>query len=104
MTLHIVIAHEELDGAIDPAAPKPLPKPEFMPALCRAAGGATGFPSSRLMFELGAWFLRTENELILKSRPVIPDRLLASGFNVQFPDWAGAARDLVLRYRTRRIK
>jgi len=56
------------------------------------------------MLELGALFLHTETELILKSRRVIPGRLLQSGFHFQFPDWASAARDLVGRYRARRIK
>jgi len=71
-------------------------------ALRQAAGAATGLPSTRFMLELGAWFLRTETELMLKSRRVIPGRLLQSGFNFQFPDWASAARDLVGRYRTSR--
>jgi len=97
-----LIAHEELDGAITIAAPNPVPNREFMQVLRRAAGVAAGIPSSRLMLEVGAWLLRTETELILKSRRVIPCRLLQSGFVFQFPDWAGAARDLVLRYRARR--
>jgi len=99
-SIDYLIAHEELDGPINLAAPNPLPNREFMQALRQAAGAATGLPSTRFMLELGAWFLRTETELILKSRRVIPGRLLQSGFNFQFPDWASAARDLVGRYRT----
>jgi NAD dependent epimerase/dehydratase family enzyme len=68
-----------------------------MKALRQAARAATGLPSTRFMLELGAWFLRAETELILKSRRVIPGRLLQSGFNFQFPDWASAASDLVRR-------
>ncbi|MBV9182357.1 MAG: TIGR01777 family oxidoreductase [Acidobacteria bacterium] len=101
-SIDYLIAHEELEGAINLAAPNPIPNREFMQALRRAAGVAAGIPSSRLMLEVGAWLLRTETELILKSRRVIPYRLLQSGFVFQFPDWAGAARDLVLRYRARR--
>lgn len=99
-SIDYLIAHEELDGPINLAAPNPLPNREFMQALRQAAGAATGLPSNRFMLELGAWFLRTETELILKSRRVIPGRLLQSGFNFQFPDWASAATDLVGRYRT----
>jgi len=99
-SVEYLIAHEELDGPINLAAPNPLPNREFMQALQKAAGAAIGLPSPRLMLELGAWLLRTETELILKSRQVIPGRLLQSGFNFQFPDWASAARDLVDRYRT----
>jgi NAD dependent epimerase/dehydratase family enzyme len=51
------------------------------------------------MLEIGAVFLRTETELILKSRRVVPGRLLQSGFRFQFPDWPAAAQDLVERWR-----
>lgn len=101
-SIDYLIAHEELDGPINLAAPNPLPNREFMKTLRQAAGLATGLPATRFMLELGAWFLRTEPELILKSRRVVPGRLLQSGFHFQFPDWASAARDLVGRYRTRR--
>ena len=46
------------------------------------------------MLEIGAVFMRTETELILKSRRVVPARLLEHGFTFQYPDWRGAARDL----------
>ncbi|MEZ6194568.1 MAG: DUF1731 domain-containing protein [Planctomycetota bacterium] len=51
------------------------------------------------MLELGAVFLRTETELILKSRRVVPGRLTDSGFTFEFPEWEPAARDLVRRWR-----
>jgi len=51
------------------------------------------------MLELGALFLRTDTELILKSRWVVPGRLLRAGFRFQFPEWPEAARDLVERWR-----
>jgi hypothetical protein len=51
------------------------------------------------MLEVGAFFLRSETELILKSRRVVPGLLLASGFEFQFPEWRGAAEDLVRRWR-----
>jgi len=50
------------------------------------------------MLELGAWFLRTETELVLKSRRVIPGRLVASGFAFEFPNWSDAADNLCRRY------
>jgi NAD dependent epimerase/dehydratase family enzyme len=51
------------------------------------------------MLEVGAFLLRTETELILKSRRVVPRRLLESGFVFQFPTWAEAADDLCRRWR-----
>ena len=62
-----LIAHEELNGPINLAAPNPLPNREFMRALRQAAGAPIGLPSTHLMLEVGALFLRTETELILKS-------------------------------------
>jgi uncharacterized protein len=54
------------------------------------------------MLELGAVFLRTETELILKSRRVVPQRLLEAGFHFSFADWHNAAVDLVNRWRSNR--
>jgi hypothetical protein len=54
------------------------------------------------MLELGAFFLRTDTELLLKSRRVIPGYLLSKGFNFQFPEWAAAATDLSARWQAAR--
>lgn len=89
----------ELDGAVNLASPNPLPNGEFMRALRQAWGMRLGLPATRWMLEIGAAFLRTETELILKSRRVVPGRLLASGFTFQFPDWPLAAADLCRRWR-----
>jgi len=98
-SIEYLIAHDDLDGTINIASPNPLPNAEFMAALREAWGTRLGLPAAEWMLELGAIFLRTETELILKSRRVVPGRLLAHGFQFDFPDWAGAARDLVQRWR-----
>jgi NAD dependent epimerase/dehydratase family enzyme len=54
------------------------------------------------MLEIGAFFLRTETELVLKSRRVVPGRLLESGFVFRFPTWVEAAADLCRRWRESR--
>lgn len=92
-----LIAHEGLDAAVNLAAPNPLPNAEFMRALREAAGINFGLPATSWMLEIGALLLRTETELILKSRRVIPGKLLGSGFTFRFPDWLEAARDLCRR-------
>jgi uncharacterized protein len=76
------------------AAPNPLPNAEFMRVLREASGAPFGLPASAWMLTIGAAFLRTETELILKSRRVVPTRLLAHGFTFTFPTWQDAARDL----------
>ncbi len=71
-----------------------------MSLLRKAWGRRIGLPAAEWMPELGAIFLRTETERMLKSRRVIPGRLLAHGFKFDFPEWGGAARDLVRRRRS----
>jgi uncharacterized protein (TIGR01777 family) len=94
-----LIRHDELEGPVNLAAPNPLPNAEFMRALRQAWGVPFGLPATEWMLELGAWALRSETELILKSRRVVPTRLLDSGFVFQFPTWAQAAKDLCARSR-----
>jgi NAD dependent epimerase/dehydratase family enzyme len=72
-----------------------------MAALRRAYGVPLGLPATDWMLEVGAFFLRTETELVLKSRRVVPTRLVDAGFGFQFPDWSSAATDLVERWRSR---
>lgn len=96
-----LIAHEELSGAVNISSPNPLPNADFMRDLRRAWGAQIGLPATAWMLEIGAVFLRTETELILKSRRVFPGRLLSSGFSFQFPDWQGAAQDLCSQARHR---
>ena len=93
-----LMGHEEVDGPVNVASPSPLPNEDFMRILRKAWGAKVGIPTSKWMLEVGAFFLRTETELILKSRRVVPGLLLASGFDFQFPDWRGAAEDLVQRW------
>jgi NAD dependent epimerase/dehydratase family enzyme len=94
-SIEFLMAHEEIDGAVNLAAPNPLPNREFMRVLRQAWGIRIGLPAPRPLLELGALFLRTETELILKSRRVIPGRLLRAGFEFQFPEWPEAACELV---------
>lgn len=98
--LDYLIEHEEFESTVNISSPNPLPNKEFMAVLREAWGIKIGLPASEWMLEVGAIFLRTETELILKSRQVIPGRLLASGFQFEFPDWPQAARDLVFRWKS----
>ena len=97
--IEYLIIHDEIDGPVNIAAPEPLPNRIFMRALRQAWGISVGLPATKWMLEVGAVFLRTETELILKSRRVVPGRLLASGFGFEFPEWRSAAHDLVERWR-----
>src|SRR5262249_46995803 len=94
-----LIENDAIAGPINLAAPNPLPQAEFMRELRRAWGIAIALPTPTWLLEIGAYFLRTESELILKSRRVIPGRLLRHGFTFQFPTWPDAALDLIRRWR-----
>jgi len=89
----------DLEGPVNIASPNPVPNAEFMRGLREAWGTRIGLPATKWMLEVGAFFMRTETELILKSRRVVPARLLQSGFEYQFPVWNEAARDLCKRWR-----
>lgn len=94
-----LIENEQFSGPVNLASPNPLTNAEFMQTLRNAWGTRIGLSSSRWMLEIGALILRTETELILKSRRVVPGRLLQSAFEFQFPDWPEAAAELCSRWR-----
>lgn len=94
-----LIEHEEINGPVNLAAPNPLTNSEFMREFRSAWGIPIGLPATESMLELGAFVLRSETELILKSRRVVPTKLTQSGFAFQFPTWPEAARDLCARWR-----
>jgi len=94
-----LLADDGLEGAINVCAPNPLPHRDFMAALRAAAGVRIGLPATRLMAELGAFVLRTDTELLFKSRYVVPRRLLDAGFVFEHGRWPEAARELVGRWR-----
>ena len=96
-----LIEREDLSGAFNLASPGPLPQREFQAHLRAALGVSIGLPATKWMAEIGAVFLRTDTELILKSRRVVPGRLPAAGFAFRFTDWETAAGDLVTRWRAR---
>lgn len=97
-----LIEHGDVEGAVNLAAPNPLPNAEFMRALREAWGTRVGLPAARWMLEIGAVFLRTETELILKSRRVVPGTLIEKGFEFEYRTWPEAARELCARWRRER--
>ncbi|ADW67941.1 TIGR01777 family oxidoreductase [Granulicella tundricola] len=98
--IEFLIAHADLSGPINLASPNPLPNRDFLRILRRTWGTRLGLPTTRWMLELGTFLLRTESELVLKSRQVIPTRLLEAGFQFTYPTWPQAAQELVARWRT----
>ena len=96
-----LIVRDDLEGPVNLASPNPLPNREFMAVLREAWDVPNGLPLPTPLLELGALLLRTETELVLKSRRVIPTRLLDTGFHFEYLNWPAAAEDLVRRWRHR---
>src|SRR5262245_2293670 len=94
-----LLEREDLSGPVNLCAPGPIPQRDFARILREACHAPFGLPAASWMLELGAIALRTDTELLLKSRRVVPGRLLAAGFTFEFPTWAQAARELVARRR-----
>ncbi len=100
-SIELLIADEDLSGPVNLASPHPLPNQDFLRILREAWGTRIGLPTTPWMLEIGTFLMRTESELVLKSRQVVPGRLLAAGFQFQFPHWSQAIRDLIFRWKAR---
>jgi len=94
-----LMARDDIAGPVNVAAPHPLLQRDFMAALRSAWGIPIGLPATRWMAAIGAFVMRTDTELILKSRRVVPGRLLDAGFTFDFPEWPSAVQELVARRR-----
>ncbi|MFG2550370.1 TIGR01777 family oxidoreductase [Streptomyces sp. NPDC048581] len=99
-----LVDRDDLTGPVNLAAPEPLPQRAFMRALRSAWGAPVGLPATKWMAELGAFALRSDTELLLKSRRVVPGRLLDEGFTFEYGRWTEAADDLAQRVRLRRVE
>jgi len=89
-----LVEHEDFGGAVNLAAPHPVTNREMMQTIRRALHSPIGLPASRWMLEVGTFFMRSEAELVIKSRRVVPTRLTAAGFDFEFPELAPAIEDL----------
>ncbi|WP_330277662.1 TIGR01777 family oxidoreductase [Lentzea sp. NBC_00516] len=94
-----LLIREPIAGPVNLAAPGPVPQREFMRDLRQAWNVPVGLPATRWMAGLGAFALRTDTELLLKSRRVVPGRLTEAGFEFHFPNWREAAQNLAERRR-----
>ncbi|QIK08325.1 TIGR01777 family protein [Streptomyces sp. ID38640] len=97
--VEFLVDRSDLTGPVNLAAPGPLPQRDLMRALRAAWGVPVGLPATKWMAELGAFALRSDTELLLKSRRVVPGRLLEAGFAFEKEAWPKAAEDLVRRVR-----
>ena len=82
-------------GAYIASSPNPVSQVDFMRSLRRSLRIPLGLPATETMVRLGArWLLRTDPELALYGRYVVPQRLIDSGFSFEFPELDSALADL----------
>lgn len=96
--LHVIewiLSNPEFSGILNITSPNPISHESFMQQLRNAWGVKIGIPTSKFMLEIAAIFMRTETELILKSRKVVPGILMENKFDFKFPHWKEASLNLV---------
>ena len=89
--------HPELDGPVNASSPHPVDNVELMRTLRKVLRVPFGVPAPRPVLELGSALIRSETELLLKSRWVVPEKLLAAGYQFEYPDLEPAVRQIVAR-------
>jgi NAD dependent epimerase/dehydratase family enzyme len=92
--VEFLLERDDLAGPVNVASPHPLPQRELMRELRSAVGMPVGLPATRWMAEIGAFVMRSDTELLLKSRRVVPGRLVDAGFSFELPLWSDAVREL----------
>src|ERR1700722_891229 len=97
-----ILEHPDLRGPVNVVAPNPMTNREMMAAFRKVCSRPFGMPAARWMLEIGAWVMRTETELMIKSRRVVPGKLLANGFQFRYPTFQGALGEMGGSLGTRR--
>lgn len=94
-----LMEHTEISGPVNIAAPSPIPNAEFNAAIRNALGTRLGIPVSEALLVLGMKAMKSEPELVLKSRRVVPGRLTKAGFEFKYETWAAACAELMKRWK-----
>lgn len=89
-----IVNHAEIEGPVNCGSPVPLKNKDFMKTLRRVYKIPVGLPAPTWLLEIGAWLIRTETELLLKSRWVLPKKLQESGYVFKHPNLEEAVRSI----------
>lgn len=95
LIIDFLIQREKAEGVYNAAAPNPMLNQDFMRTLRKACGRSFGLPLMTWMLKLGAIMIKTETELLLKSRKVVSKRLEDEGFKFKYPTLKEALDDIL---------
>jgi len=93
-SIAFIIENTQIEGIVNIAAPEPSTNSILMLTLRKHLKRPFGIPMSKTLLEIGARLIKTETELILKSRNVIPGKLQSQGFHFKYPFLDNAIRHL----------
>ena len=93
------ISRKDIKGVVNVCSPHPLPQREFMSYIRSTWGVRVNVPITKWILTIGTIFLRTDAQLVLKSRRAVPTKLLSHGFQFKFPRWPEAVIDIVKKYQ-----
>ncbi|MFT2816272.1 epimerase [Leifsonia sp. A12D58] len=97
--IRFIDEHAQIDGVVNVSAPNPTDNVGMMRSLRGVLGVPFGLPAPRWMLEAGAAVIRTETELVLKSRWVVPERMLEAGYVFEYPELTPALAQIVRQRR-----
>lgn len=97
-----IFEHDELEGMFNCCSPNPVSNKIFMQTLRKVTGHKFGLPAFEWMLSIGARLIGTEPELILKSRWVLPTKIILAGFQFKYPQLEDAFKDIVSKTPRRR--
>jgi uncharacterized protein len=96
-SIQFLMENESIEGPVNLSSPNPTDSRGFMGMLRKVLRVPVGIPTPRFILELGSIAIRTETELVLKSRWVVPERLLEAGYTFEYPELEPALRQIIDR-------
>jgi uncharacterized protein (TIGR01777 family) len=90
-----VLEHKELSGVYNCSAPNPVTNKILMRTLREKTNTKFGLPSPAWLLRMGAVMIKTETELVLKSRWVVPEKLMKAGYTFIYPSLDGALENIL---------
>ncbi|WP_026905587.1 TIGR01777 family oxidoreductase [Paucisalibacillus globulus] len=93
--VHFLQNRPDLEGTFICSSTNPISNEEFMRSIRKCMGKKIGIPASKWMIELGAFVIRTESELVLKSRWVLPERLNQADFDFIYKELDSTLKDII---------